>query len=73
MRIGLTAPQPWVFTGPQLEAGERATLYQPTDAVLDETEGYGAWFNKGGIGGRSKTPFSNWRPTGRSARPVARS
>lgn len=57
MQVGLTAPQPWVFTSPQLEAGNHATLYQPTDGVLDETEGYGAWFNKGGIGGTIQNPL----------------
>ncbi len=41
----------------QLEAGERPSLYQPTDEVLDETEDYGAWFNKGGIGGTIQNPL----------------
>lgn len=64
VRLGLSALQPWEFTGPQLEAGDRATLYQPTDDTLDETDGYGAWFNKGGIGGTIQNPLLKLEPDG---------
>lgn len=43
--------------GYQLEAGERPTLYQPTDEVLTETDEYGAWFSRGGIGGTIQHPL----------------
>lgn len=42
---------------PQLEAGRGATQYQATDAVLDYTEDYGAWFSRGGIGGTIQNPL----------------
>lgn len=45
------------FTAPQLEAGEVVTQYQPTDAILNYTEDYGAWFNRGGIGGTIQNPL----------------
>lgn len=45
------------FTAPQLEAGEYATQYQPTDSVLNYTEDYGAWFSRGGIGGTIQNPL----------------
>lgn len=46
-----------LFTAPQLEAGGRVSLYQPTDDVLRDTDEYGAWFNKGGIGGTIQNPL----------------
>lgn len=45
------------FTAPQLEKGTSCTQYQPTDDVLDETEDYGAWFARGGIGGTIQNPL----------------
>lgn len=45
------------ITGPQLESGDLVTQYQPTDAVLNYTEDYGAWFNRGGIGGTIQNPL----------------
>jgi hypothetical protein len=45
------------FAAPQLEAGERPTPYQPTDEVLRETDEYGAWFARGGIGGTIQHPL----------------
>lgn len=45
------------FTAPQLESGEYCTQYQPTDDILDETEDYGAWFARGGIGGTIQNPL----------------
>jgi hypothetical protein len=45
------------ITAPQLEAGETCTQYQPTDDILDETDDYGAWFARGGIGGTIQNPL----------------
>ncbi len=45
------------ITAPQLEAGEICTQYQPTDDILDETNDYGAWFARGGIGGTIQNPL----------------
>lgn len=45
------------FSAPQLEAGEHCTQYQPTDSILDETDEYGAWFSRGGIGGTIQNPL----------------
>lgn len=47
----------WYFTSPQLELGTTVTQYQPTDAVLNYTDEYGAWFNRGGIGGTIQNPL----------------
>lgn len=46
-----------LFAAPQLESGERSTMYQPTDASLNDTNDYGAWFNRGGIGGTIQNPL----------------
>lgn len=46
-----------LVTAPQLEAGENTSQYQPTDGKLNETEDYGAWFSKGGIGGTIQNPL----------------
>ncbi len=45
------------LTAPQLEAGTKASQYQPTDDTLSYTEDYGAWFSKGGIGGTIQNPL----------------
>lgn len=45
------------FTAPQLESGDIATQYQATDDTLNETNDYGAWFNRGGIGGTMQNPL----------------
>lgn len=45
------------LTAPQLEAGEYCTQYQPTDDILNETNDYGAWFARGGIGGTIQNPL----------------
>lgn len=45
------------FSAPQLESGRTVTQYQPTDDILDETEDYGAWFSRGGIGGTIQNPL----------------
>ena len=46
-----------IVTAPQLESGENISQYQPTDTYLNETEDYGAWFSKGGIGGTIQNPL----------------
>lgn len=45
------------FVAPQLEFGCITTQYQATDEVLNYTEEYGAWFNRGGIGGTIQNPL----------------
>lgn len=45
------------FVAPQLELGDIATQYQPTDSILNETNDYGAWFSRGGIGGTIQNPL----------------
>lgn len=46
-----------LFSSPQLEPGEIPSLYQPTDGMLDETEAFGAWLCRGGIGGTIQHPL----------------
>lgn len=46
-----------LFCCAQLEKGEQATLYQATDGKLADTDGYGAWFARGGIGGTIQNPL----------------
>lgn len=58
MTIRLVSEQGELYvTAPQLESGENASQYQPTDGKLNYTEDYGAWFNKGGIGGTIQNPL----------------
>lgn len=58
MTIRLVSEQNELYiTAPQLEAGENTSQYQPTDGQLNETEDYGAWFSKGGIGGTIQNPL----------------
>lgn len=45
------------FSAPQLESGRIVTQYQPTDNILNYTDEYGAWFNRGGIGGTMQNPL----------------
>ena len=45
------------FTSPQLESGDSVTQYQATDETLNPTDEYGAWFNRGGIGGTMQNPL----------------
>lgn len=47
----------WFFSAPQLEKGAVPTLYQPTDGTLNETDEYGAWFCRGGVGGTIQHPL----------------
>ena len=44
-------------TAPQLEAGGTVTQYQPTDDTLNYTDEFGAWFNRGGLGGTIQNPL----------------
>lgn len=46
-----------LFSAPQLEYGSHPTLYQPTDNMLSDSDEYGAWFNRGGIGGTIQNPL----------------
>ena len=47
-----------IVCSPQLEFGEYATQYQPTDDTLSEdSESYGFWACKGGIGGTIQNPL----------------
>lgn len=55
------------FTSPQLEKGLYPTQYQPTDAVLNYTEDFGAWFNRGGIGGTIQNPLLQLNYQGKGA------
>lgn len=58
MTITLVGANPnTLVTAPQLESGENISQYQPTDTYLNETEDYGAWFSKGGIGGTIQNPL----------------
>lgn len=50
-------PGDLMVSAPQLEAGAAPSQYQPTDGTLAYTEDYGAWFNKGGIGGTIQNPL----------------
>lgn len=54
----------WFFSSPQLEKGNMPTLYQPTDDTLNETDEYGAWFCRGGVGGTIQHPLLRLEPDG---------
>lgn len=62
-----TALAKFSITSPQLEIGSDATQYQPTDEVLDETEDFGAWMNRGGIGGTIQNPLLKLNYDGKGA------
>lgn len=51
------AEERFYITAPQLESGDSVTQYQATDDTLSYTEDYGAWFNRGGIGGTIQNPL----------------
>ena len=57
MYLGIAASAPLSLSAPQLEAGKNVTPYQATDEALSYTDDYGAWFNKGGIGGTIQNPL----------------
>lgn len=57
-----------LISAPQLEAGRYVTQYQPTDEVVDYMcEDYGAWFNRGGIGGTIQNPLLRLNADGEGA------
>lgn len=57
-----------LFTAPQLESGIHVTQYQPTDEVVTHMcEDYGAWFNRGGIGGTIQNPLLKLNADGEGA------
>lgn len=55
--IELTTEKELFFCSAQLEKGKCPTLYQATDSKLTDTEEYGAWFARGGIGGTIQNPL----------------
>lgn len=55
--LSFTGAAGCLFSSPQLECGEIPSLYQPTDQTLDETEAFGAWLCRGGIGGTIQNPL----------------
>lgn len=58
----------FLFTAPQLEKGRYSTQYQPTDEVVTHLcEDYGAWFNRGGIGGTIQNPLLRLNADGEGA------
>lgn len=58
MIIGLSCISDiFMITSAQLESGTTPSQYQPTDGTLSYVEDYGAWFNKGGIGGTIQNPL----------------
>lgn len=56
IRLETTLPS-LLLAAPQMESGSNASQYQPTDEHLSYVEDYGAWFNKGGIGGTIQNPL----------------
>lgn len=62
IRLESTLPK-WL-AAPQMESGENISQYQPTDGQLSYTEDYGAWFNRGGIGGTIQNPLLRLEPDG---------
>lgn len=57
-----------LFTAPQLESGRNVTQYQPTDEIVTHLcEDYGAWFNRGGIGGTIQNPLLRLNADGKGA------
>lgn len=64
MSIGISAGLPLLITAPQLEAGRLPTPYQATDGTLNYTDEYGAWFNRGGVGGTMQNPLLRFNDDG---------
>jgi len=57
LSIVLSTSFPVLLSAPQLELGTTSSPYQATDEVLNDTDDYGAWFNRGGIGGTIQHPL----------------
>lgn len=56
--INFETNAPLIVCSPQLEMGDTVSQYQPTDGVIKEdSDGYGAWFCEGGIGGTIQNPL----------------
>lgn len=56
--INFETNAPLIVCSPQLEMGDIVSQYQPTDGVLrEDSDGYGAWFCEGGIGGTIQNPL----------------
>ena len=64
MSLGISSEVPLIVTAPQLEAGKQPTPYQATDGTLNYTEEYGAWFNRGGVGGTMQNPLLRFNDDG---------
>ncbi len=64
MSIGISCNLPLLVTAPQLEAGKLPTPYQATDGTLNYTDEYGAWFNRGGVGGTMQNPLLKFNDDG---------
>ena len=64
MSLGISSEAPLIVTAPQLEAGKQPTPYQATDGTLNYTEEYGAWFNRGGVGGTMQNPLLRFNEDG---------
>jgi len=63
-RIVLQSSGNFLFSAPQVELGTKATLYQPTDEVLTEDSDFGAWMNRGGVGGTIQNPLLRFDASG---------
>lgn len=57
MTVILSGAAGCLLSSPQLERGRTPTLYQATDSILNDTEEYGAWFCRGGVGGTIQHPL----------------
>lgn len=55
--ISLSPESDVLISSIQLERGRYATQYQPTDDVLDFSNEYGMWANRGGFGGTIQNPL----------------
>ena len=56
-----------LYTAPQLELGNSATLYQPTDGKLSISDKYGMWASEGGFGGTIQNPLLTINADGNGA------
>lgn len=52
------------ISGLQIEEGEHPSPYQKTDGTLSSSNDYGAWFNRGGVGGTIQNPLLNFGEDG---------
>ena len=55
---GVDTNSDFYICGMQIEEGENATAYQPTDGIITpEDNAYGVWMSRGGIGGTIQNPL----------------